>query len=92
MTIINLLARMSGLDEVVKKIYGDRLKLRDSQKYVHHLFTLYEDIQTKERYFLRTVKLSAFLHISDGIAELSTKKYQNLLAPTKIIPIDQTFQ
>ena len=92
MTIINLLASMSCLDQVVKKIYGERLILRDKQKYAHHLFTLYQDIQTKERYFLRSVELQAFLHISDGIAERNTKKYQNLLTPTKIIPIEQTFQ
>lgn len=91
MTIINLLA-MSCSEEIVRKIYGGRLALKDTHQYVHHLYTLYEDRRTREQYFLRTVELPAFLHISDGIADLISKKYQNLLAPTKIIPLDKNFQ
>jgi hypothetical protein len=83
---------MSCSDQIVKKIYGERLALGDNHNYAHHLFTLYEDRKTKEQYFLRTVELPAFLHISEGIADLVTKKYQNLLSPTKIIPIEKNFQ
>jgi hypothetical protein len=55
---------MSTLDEIVKKIYGDRLKKKNSQGYTHHLYTLYQDINTKDNYFLRTVDLPAHYHIS----------------------------
>jgi hypothetical protein len=55
MTIINLLQTMSCSDQIVKKVYGDRLVLKDNTSYTHHLFTLYEDKKSKEQYFLRTV-------------------------------------
>lgn len=92
MTIINLLQRMSCSSHIAKKIYGDRLKLKDGLTCAQHLYTLYEDVHTKEQYFLRTVQLPAFLHISEGIADLVIKKYQNLLAPIKIIPLERNFQ
>lgn len=92
MTIINLLQGMSCSDQIVKKVYGERLIRKDNLKCVHHLFSLYEDTKSKEQYFLRTVQLPASLHISEGIADLISKKYQNLLTPTKIIPLERTFQ
>jgi hypothetical protein len=46
---------MSCSDQIVKKIYGGRLALSDNHEYAHHLFTFYEDVRTKEQYFLRTV-------------------------------------
>lgn len=55
MTIINLLQAMSCSSQIVRKIYGDRLKLKDGLTCAEHLYTLYEDTHTKEQYFLRTV-------------------------------------
>lgn len=38
------------------------------------------------------MELPAHLHISESIVEVATQKYQNLLAPVKIIPIEKNFQ
>lgn len=59
---------MSNLDESVKRIYGDRLKKKNNQGYSHHLYTLYQDINTNDSYFLRNIELPAHYHISEAIA------------------------
>jgi hypothetical protein len=38
------------------------------------------------------VELPAHLHISEAIVEVAMQKYQSLLAPVKIIPIEKNFQ
>jgi hypothetical protein len=58
---------MSNLDESVRRIYGDRLKRENCQGYSHHLYTLYQDTNTKDSYFLRNIELPAHYYISEAI-------------------------
>jgi hypothetical protein len=82
---------MSGLDQLVRRVYGERLRSKGPQGSAHHLYAHYVD-QAGVSYYLRSVELSAHLIISEAISERVARQYAGLLTPLQILPIERNFQ
>lgn len=83
---------MNDLETIVKRMYGQRMVKSQTQGNSHFLFSLYQDTQTKETYFLKTIELPTFLFISEAASEVIAGKYGSLVPKFKITPVDRHFQ
>ncbi len=83
---------MNALEGIVNQIYGDRLAKCSNQGNAHYLFSLFEDVRSKEVYYLRAIELPTFLYISEATTELISVKYGTLVPKFQIIPVDRNFQ